>query len=170
MGAENRQCVSEVEAVAFVSGAVGESELAGIEAHVDACPDCRTLLVALARCEAGAGWPDDAHGTGTTVGRFVLIDVLGEGASSVVYSAYDPVLDRRRQELGAFTSLVAAGVDAPTMDRAVGSALELVPASVCSDKKALAEILPPPDDPARRKQVAAAAERVDGVRALDRLG
>ena len=32
---------------------------------------------------------------GAVVGRYVVLDCLGEGASSVVYGAYDPELDRK---------------------------------------------------------------------------
>lgn len=82
-------------------------ERAEAMAHVERCPDCDERLqatlfgndVATADVEeptSGAKLvTDNAELAGTRLGRYLILDPVGKGALGIVYSAYDPELDRR---------------------------------------------------------------------------
>ncbi|MBK8237666.1 MAG: serine/threonine protein kinase [Deltaproteobacteria bacterium] len=50
---------------------------------------------ACAPATAAREWPDAAVAHGGAIGRYVVIERVGEGAMGVVYAAFDPDLDRR---------------------------------------------------------------------------
>ena len=92
-------CLDEDTLAAFVDGRLSLTEIEGVDEHLDRCPACRALATevvtsAPARDDDGqclVGFlPSGAH-----IGRFVVIDCLGVGASGVVCSAYDRQLDRK---------------------------------------------------------------------------
>ena len=89
--------VSENALLDFSAGLLTPSEAADVEAHVDVCPECREWVAASARGEdEGPEERAPAHPQrGSSVGRYIVIDPLGAGAMGVVFSAFDPVLDRK---------------------------------------------------------------------------
>ncbi len=68
-----------------------------LEEHLDGCERCRRLLSELIR--GGAEEAEPVEGVvlppGAEVGRYVVLEALGAGTSSLVYLAYDPQLDRQ---------------------------------------------------------------------------
>ncbi len=63
--------------------------IAVIDAHLDECASCASLVAALASMQ------NETYVDGTRIGRYAIDGVVGRGAMGVVYSARDPRLDRR---------------------------------------------------------------------------
>ena len=97
----------------FVDDKVAEQIRATIETHLDECDECRRTIALLARTRAaertqptedtlGSADTEADHApsrrelaAGTTVGRYVIRDVIGKGGMGVVYGADDPDLHRQ---------------------------------------------------------------------------
>ena len=81
-----------------VGGEGTEDERTRVAEHIDACDHCRELVGALVRTlvtpeQDRPSWRLLARGT--NLGRYVLLDPVGRGGMGVVYSAFDPELDRK---------------------------------------------------------------------------
>ncbi len=102
-------CLSESTVAGFFESCLSSERRAAVEAHVDGCAACRRMLIELLSEVQLPSTAGELHTTspaqsistggalarGTVVGRFVVLDLLGAGGMSVVYTAYDPELDRK---------------------------------------------------------------------------
>lgn len=114
------ECLEENEMVDLVTGNLDPEAARQAEAHIDNCSACRLVLIELARVfelkasslpkgdetepadidrpsedDAPVLMQPPAMMRGTTIGRYLVLDVLGAGAMGVVYAAFDPELDRK---------------------------------------------------------------------------
>lgn len=91
-------CPSDERLRQFLDGGLVDPEVRELEQHLDACGSCGARFLSMAREVHSLTGQAPAGGLlsrGSSVGRFVVLEVLGRGAYGTVYSAYDPQLDRR---------------------------------------------------------------------------
>jgi eukaryotic-like serine/threonine-protein kinase len=88
-------CVDDEALFAFARGALAETELRRVEAHLQDCADCRAVLAEAARSlEAPVGAGVASEPGPTQIARYQIVTLLGAGASGVVYRGFDPQLKR----------------------------------------------------------------------------
>jgi eukaryotic-like serine/threonine-protein kinase len=88
----------------FVAGRLPAEARGAVEAHIAACTDCGARVAALGEVPTQLPTlPDRVSARkepqqlrrGSSLDRYVIIDAVGVGGMGVVYSAYDPELDRK---------------------------------------------------------------------------
>ena len=93
MAEPTSHCPSENDLLAFVAGAT--EQRADVERHLAGCERCRVAVANLVSRTASSARAAGQQRRGDEVGRYVVLELVGEGAMGRVYAAYDPVLDRK---------------------------------------------------------------------------
>lgn len=87
---KNSRCPDDLILLALVQGDADPGTAAGLDEHLDACPECRETLGML----ASGLRPTQNRSLPKTLGRFEVGEALGEGAMGRVHRGWDPELDR----------------------------------------------------------------------------
>lgn len=117
MGPPSIPCLDENGVAQYLAQETRDEEREAVRAHLDSCDQCRELVAGLVRTMVSAE-PDEQIASrtlprGTNLARYLVLDPIGGGGMGVVYTAYDPELDRKvalkllRPDLG--TSATDAG-------------------------------------------------------------
>jgi len=96
-------CPSEDSLLSFLNNEADASAIDHIDRHMDQCADCANVIAEFARLEIPIRTLDVEASTesfgslcrGDTLGRYLVLDLLGQGAMGSVYAAYDNELDRK---------------------------------------------------------------------------
>lgn len=130
------ECLDDETMAGFLEATLSDAEREAATLHLSTCHACREQFTELARLESDE--PDsyrslafDEEGealhptvgdvaeldVGTSLGRYILLGKVGEGGMGVVYSAFDPELDRRIAVKVIRSEMASAGDDARRMLR-----------------------------------------------------
>jgi tetratricopeptide (TPR) repeat protein len=97
-------CLDDDSVIAFLDGDVDDALRARLESHLADCAACADLVATeaggvpetSARRSLGDALAIDASlAPGATVGRYVILNLVGRGGMGEVYAAYDPRLERK---------------------------------------------------------------------------
>lgn len=92
---EDPTCPADEQLVELVEGGLDPARVTELEAHLDRCRACASLIAGYARAAFEQGDEPPPLGPGSRIGRYFVVAFLGAGAMGMVYAAYDPQLDRK---------------------------------------------------------------------------
>jgi tetratricopeptide (TPR) repeat protein len=94
-------CPDEHTLLSFVEGRLTEEQRRATAEHLDGCDSCQDVVTSVApalvtvAAEPVAPRAPAPLDRGATIGRYVVLSLVGRGGMGEVYAAYDPELDRK---------------------------------------------------------------------------